>query len=158
MTMQATQARMLQLVAAAALLAIALGMPAAAQAGSPHQVSCHHWSGGGSEPAGRYCHAPATIYPNVRGWFGYVGHGGGPCGPTVPGTPPLGPDDPMGICVMPEPMPVWNWTGTGWSRTSLEVGTRTYVHPWTEHWRWIWLDGQWSAIRARDLRLVWRTG
>jgi hypothetical protein len=112
------------------------------------QTSC------ATEGGVRWCNTVSTTYPNTTGWYGYVGLGGGPCNSNPRGT--TFPDGVMGVCVVPAPEVVWKWTSAGWSRSSLAVGTRAYVHPYTKEWRWIWVDGSWYAIDARRLTLEWR--
>lgn len=103
----------------------------------------------------RWCNAPSTDYPRTTGWYGYVGRGGGPCGPNPHGT--VHEPGMSGVCVMPAPEAVWSWGQGGWTRRALQVGTRVYVYPYTAEWRWIWHRNQWYAIPASRLTLEWRT-
>ena len=144
-------ARTLIVVAATTTMMLAAASPSHA-AGAP-VVNCGQYAGNSTYPAGRYCNASSHGYYNVVGWYGYVGHGGGACGPMVPGDTS---DGMAGVCVVPEPIAVWRWTSTGWKAASLNVSTRVYVYPYDRMWRWIWSDGHWYAIQAEDLRLVWR--
>jgi hypothetical protein len=102
----------------------------------------------------RWCNASSVNYPNTRGWFGFVGKSGGPCGPNPRGT--TFPDTAVGLCVMPAPIPLWRYTSSGWRSASLDVGTRGYVHPFDSTWRWLYVESSWYAIRAQDLTLEWR--
>lgn len=108
----------------------------------------------GTSEGARWCNAPSTDFPQVRGWYGYVGTGGGPCNSNPRGT--TFPAGFSGICVMPAPEAVWRWTGSAWTQAKLDVGVRGYVHPFADGWRWIHVDGTWYAIAANRLTLEWR--
>jgi len=101
-----------------------------------------------------WCNAPATDYPGVKGYHGYVGRGGGPCNANPKGTT-FAPGA-AGICAAPAPLSVWKHTAAGWQAARLDDGTRVYVHPWSTQWRWIYTGGSWYAIAASSLTIEWR--
>lgn len=115
---------------------------------------CGLYPGSASWSEGRYCNTASTQYPGIKGWYGYVGVGGGACGPIIPGDNP--PPGMSGICLAPSPEPVWKHVSGGWNQSALAVGTRVYVYPMSKDWRWIYTNGSWYAIKAERLFLVWR--
>jgi hypothetical protein len=132
---------------------LALGTPATAAAAT----TCEQAGVAGAAPP-LYCIAPASSYPGAKGWYAWVGFGGG-CGPN-----PIRVDGPAGVCVVPDPVLVYRPVNGTWQRASLPVGLPGYVHPYVADWRWVYVSADggmgiragWYAIRASDFLLRWR--
>jgi hypothetical protein len=145
--------RMSKLMIGAMLVVLSLALPSLASAAYSVPI-CGLYPGNDTWSQGRYCNTPSTQYPGAKGWYGFVGVGGGACGPIIPGDNP--PPGMSGICVAPNPEPVWKYTRSGWESSTLPVATRVYVHPMSREWRWIYSGGSWYAISANRLFLAWR--
>jgi hypothetical protein len=140
--MRALRAFVVVSIAASALLFAGSGTAAAA-------THC-----GTERDGSRWCNAPADDLPNVTGWYGYVGTGGGPCNSNPRGT--TFDAGLLGICEVPGIITTWRWSDYGWYQAGARDGDRVYVYPYTTGWRWIWKNGIWSAISSKQLTIEWR--
>jgi hypothetical protein len=141
-------------IAAVLVLATALIMCSSSTASaSTTTIACANDVSAGI--VSRWCNVVSTSYPDVKGWYGYVGRGGGPCNSNPRGTEfPVG-SATVGICAAPAPIKAWRYTAAGWVGTGLNDGTRGYIHPYNATWRWLYADNAWYAIEARNLTIEW---
>ncbi|MCW2928563.1 MAG: hypothetical protein JWM86_2531 [Thermoleophilia bacterium] len=144
--------RILVMLGLAAMVTLAAAAPASANVAAARTSCATEVTASGASQ--RWCNVRSTAYPQTKGWYGYVGLGGGPCNSNPRGTNfDVGL---VGICSAPAPTQVWRYTAKGWVSAYLQDGTRGYVHPFDASWRWIYVDGQWYAIAAADLTLEWQ--
>lgn len=100
----------------------------------------------------KWCATLSTTYPEMKGWYAWIGLPGGPCngGPLENWYT----GDLVGACVVPPPQTVWQWKNGAWVKASLPVGTKGYVHPYAADWRWVYTEELgWTAVRADRMYL-----